>query len=212
MTSSVKRLTNEMELLEQKCVQIIPNDCCYAVKITLSGANREELLKKSEHMLYWDPQPVAIYCSEGMMLLIFSCSITESINHHLGGVQHAIISSYVRSFSLKHPNWTSVASIIVFASKIQVYTYVAWLISETMKTKMKSISGGAITEKHIQFRTENELKDILHKSHTDWDEVPLDEKYGILIKLVGKNSKTIVSLFSGKIDFRDMEHSKRIFD
>lgn len=207
VSSSIKNLQNELSTLEYESVRFIPQDFFYIIKTVLNVD--EEVLHSISNivsiLLNSDPKPCACYHSftekphdifELSILLIFP-SMGET--HQLEGNHNLIVSKYTMMYAKLFHDWAFnlpkkpefshefleiSTTIIHFESNIQLITYISLHIYNVSRKCFMFKSKGSITNKEINFRTDNELENILN-DHTNesWNEITSEEKYGVLSKI-----------------------------
>jgi hypothetical protein len=68
------------------------------------------------------------------------------------------------------------------------------------------LSNGKLTQKELNFRTENELKElIVERCNIDMDNVDPIEKYGELVRMKRTKTKAIYTKLSEPFDARDIK-------
>lgn len=203
MISSTKRVCNDMQVLEEENVKIIPPEDYYILKIKFYET--EKLTRSlSEKVLIEFPKPLVVYYSCDIMLILFSCvKGISSAGHQLNGNHNLIVSKYIRFFTQNSPQSKDItAEIIHLRSRTVIFTYLSWIIFRTTQNNFVRLSEGRITTKDLQFLTEKELKSKFSEQE-DWDNLDPHEKYGTLMAAKqNKNSVEFLSL-SEPFDARD---------
>jgi hypothetical protein len=211
LSSSVKGLQNEIKNLENESSFIISTDKYYIVKIEYTEGNAEGdvedkgVKKIAEEFLCSDPQPLSVQIFSDKLLLLFSC-VEESQQHFQGGDISLIISYFVHAFSNKIKCKNITARTIHFQTQTQIFAYFAYVIFNHSQNVMIEKSNGSITQKELQFLTENELINLLDKnSQIKWNDIPQYEKYGSLLRLRSKKGKMRILEMTEIFDARNAE-------
>ena len=201
--SSVKRLTNEMEELENESNSFVLSEEYYVVRVQLEN-NVDSMENFAEDMLCSSPQPIAVYHCPDEVVLIFSC-MSEGNSHQFNGDHHRIVSKYATLFARANKNVKNInVKIAEFETQTQVITYMGWIVFQTSQRAMKRLSGGKITDNLLYFRTERELRDKLRdEANVVWNAVEPSERYGTFIRLRRKRDKFITLKFSELFDARE---------
>ena len=171
--SNVKRLTSEMEALENESSRFVRSEDYYVVRVQLeNNADSMETQRLAEDMLCSSPQPIAVYHCLDEVVLIFSC-MSEGNSHQFNGDHHRIISKYVTLFARANKNVKNInVKIVEFETQTQIITYMGWIVFQTSQRAMKRLSGGKITDNLLYFRTERELRDKLRdEANIVWNAV-----------------------------------------
>ena len=207
--SSVKRLTNEMEALENESNRFVRSEDYYVVRVQLEN-NVDSMENFAEDMLCSSPQPIAVYHCPDEVALIFSC-MSEGNIHQFNGDHHRIISKYTTLFARANENVNNInVKIVEFETQTQIITYMGWIVFQTSQRAMKRLSRGKITDNLLYFRTERELRDMLRDEvNVVWNAVEPSERYGTFIRLRCKCDKIITSKLSSRFDARE---NKRYID
>jgi hypothetical protein len=208
LNNSTKSLHNEMLSLEKNCDMIISGDKYYAVKATLDLSDSESGIDVAKKMLQFSPEPISIYHHDEGLFILFSC--VEGDQHQLDGKYCAIISKYVQLLGKEFPKKEVVCSIIQFDTRIQILTYLSWIVYQTQQNAMIKFSEGKITQKELHFMTELELISKI----SSWSNISDQEKYGTFLKLgTSKNGKLIIKKMSEKIDTKnDKKYKAFLFE
>ena len=210
--SSVKRLTSEMEALENESNRFVRSEDYYVVRVQLEN-NADSIENFAEYMLCSSPQPIAVYHCPDEVALIFSCMSEDnpSGGHQFNGDHHRIISKYATLFARANENVKNInVKIVEFETQTQIITYMGWVVFQTSQRAMKRLSGGKITDNLLYFRTERELRDKLcDEVNVVWNTVEPSERYGTFIRLRRKRNKIITSKLS---EFFDARENKRYVD
>ena len=208
--SSVKRLTSEMEALENESNRFVWSEDYYVVRVQLEN-NVDSMENFAKDMLCSSPQPIAVYYCPDEVVLIFSC-MSEGNSHQFNGDHHRIVSKYATLFArapVGNVNNISV-KIVEFETQTQIVTYMGWIVFQASQRAMKRLSRGKITDNLLYFRTERELQDMLReKVNVVWNEVEPSERYGTFIRLRCKGDKIVTSKLS---EFFDAREYKRYVD
>ena len=210
--SSVKRLTSEMEALENESNRFIRSEDYYVVRVQLENTDNtcDSMKNFAKDMLCSSPQPIAVYHCRDEVALIFSC-MSEGNIHQFNGDHHRLVSKYATLFARANENLKNInVKIVEFETQTQVITYMGWLVFQSSQRAMKRLSGGKITDNLLYFRTERELRDKLrNEANVVWNAVEPSERYGTFIRLRRKHDKIITSKFS---EFFDARENKRYVD
>lgn len=201
--SSVKRLTNEMETFESDSNKFVDPECYFIIRVHLEGNNDDSLKSFAKNILCVPPQPVAVYYCLDEVVLIFSCLI-ESHTHQFDGDHQRIISKYATLFARANANVENVnVKLVEFQTQTQVITYMGYVVRQLSQRTMKNLSNGKITDNLLNFRTEEELLEILTSEGVRWDELDSSKKYGTFIRLRRKHDKIVTAKISESFDARE---------
>lgn len=192
--SSVKRMTNEMTIMENESVKLISSEKYYVVRVTFDRCDPREIAELS---LYATPQPSAVYFTPTEVMLIFASSDDEV--HHLEGDHVKISSCYVKDFARYMPESDVIeAKIVEFDTPMHVVAYIGWVIVRTSQNEMIYASKGAVTETLARFRTEKELCDALLAEKVVWKSISTSIRYGTIL-----HERDGVDEMSGQFDARE---------
>lgn len=201
-SNSTKRLTNELELIENESVRFIKNSNCYILKIDFSMDIKNDVNDKIINKLFNISNHnfiKSIYRNSRQIILIFS-ACNEEETHQNKGNHHLIISSYCPVVIRNIPEANKVNfQILEFSSEIKLSLYIKNLILLQSKQILQKYSKENIDNKLLHFRTNKELYEYLN---INWDDIPNNEKYGIVSKL--KNKKDIENI-SEDFDSRNIK-------
>lgn len=203
MISNTKRLAGEMELLKTSCSFTIPSDHFCIIEMRLSGAKWEDVNECAKSVSLWIINTRSVYCSDQKILLI--CSQPKlGETHYMNGKYNEIISSCVRSLTLKYPQWKPTISIISSPERIKIFSYLMYSIDESKKQKIKSLSRGEIANSDLQYKTTRELKNLLTQSCIEWQSIPVSERCGVLFKIT--EDKNIINLdLDSELDYLNID-------
>jgi len=212
-TSSIKNLSSEITNLIAESTNLIPIESFYVIK-TVVNVNEEILHSFSEIIskcLNFQPKPSACYHSytelqndifELSIILIFPFAEEK---HQLNGDHDLMVSKYTYFYSKIFSESNEILTkIIHFESDIQLFMYISWYSYNISRKCMCSHSNGSVTTKEINFRTDNELIDILgNVEGVMWDELSNEEKYGVISKIKKKKGEFVISTISEILDTRE---------
>jgi hypothetical protein len=210
-------MINAMIALENESDRFIQREMFYIVSVYLHPSLKKDSLKDKEkifdlagHLLYSEPRPLALYTNFNEILMIFD-SCLEGEEPPYKGSHHRIVSRYCSIITqalppsvIKNGLYETVCDvrIIEIKNKISMVTYLGYILFQTGQNQMKLLSGGAITDNLLCFRTSAELQELfLSKTGMAWDQIDLFDRYGIIMKLQGKK----ILKRSGPYDSRDNE-------
>lgn len=201
MTSSVKRLNNEMFELETKSDKHIDPTNYYILSISYSENTDINIREKAEEFLKFKlNQPLCIYYFNKTLLLIFSCK-EEYESHYLNGSYTLIISYYSTTLSLDVGD-NVICRIIEFDTRNKLLSYICWKVKWNYTLLLESMSNYEVTQKDIYNYTLKEICNSLKDVGFDIDKYNEEEKYGVLIKLdYDDKGEIIVNSISEDIDF-----------
>jgi hypothetical protein len=211
MTSNTKRIINELSTLETESASVIPPNYCYILKIKVCGSFKESLSKIAEQLSLTDPTPSSVYYSRDVLLLIFSAAqeISEEntiITHQLDGNHNLIVSKYCLMLAKLIPTVEKIdIRIVHLSSKTTAFSYLSYIIFTEYQESILLLSKGKITSKDLNFRTDNELKQLLiTKCNVNLDdETPPEYKYGVLLRAKRVKNKVNYVKMSELFDARD---------
>jgi hypothetical protein len=226
MTSNTKRIINELSTLETESASIVPSNYCYILKIKVCGPHKDSLNsacnaesksllgslnKIAESLLLTDPAPSSVYYSRDILLLIFSAAqeLSEentAVTHQLDGNHNLIVSRYCVMLARLLPTVEKIdIRIVHLSSKTAVFSYLSYIIFTEYQESILLLSKGKITNKDLNFRTDNELRQLLiTKCNVNLDdEVPPENKYGVLLRAKRIKNKANYVKMSELFDARD---------
>lgn len=207
--SNTKRIINELSGLETESATIVPLECCYILKIKIDTT--ESLNTLAEKLLLTDPSPSSAYYSEGMLILIFPAAKevlegeSNETSHQLNGNHNLIVSKYCFEVMNLLGKIVPVSiQIVHLLSKTKVFSYMSYIVFTNYQDTLVKLSGNKITSKELNFRTDNELKNLLlTKYHVDVDSVPVEVKYGVVLCVKRVKNKYNYTKMSELFDARD---------
>ncbi len=202
-TSNIKKLNNEMTMLEEISDRYISCENYYVIKILMSvGVDKEiqewtrELLSKNKNH-----QPLVVYTFGNEICMLFSC--LEEGEHYLSGSHQRLCSEYASIYSRMVGNNVE-CKIVEMKTHTQVFTYFSWKVFNNSRRKIIDLSDGQITSKDIMYRTSSEIIDTLKEIGVEWEECPNDLRYGVFYKLRRKRKgKVVISSLSEPFDSRE---------
>lgn len=210
--SNTKRIINELCTLETESAAIIPRDSYYILKIRIEASKKIKesyLSDVAEKLLLTDPNPSSVYYSNGLLLLIFPATEdtedeNDTVTHQLEGNHDLIVSKYCMLLSKLLPTDNISVQIIHLLSKTKVFSYLSYIIFTEYQNMIVKLSEGEITVKELNFRTDNELKNILLTKHkVDLDKIPAEHKYGVVMNVKRVKNKVNYTRMSEAFDARD---------
>lgn len=201
MSSSVKRLNNEMFDIENQSDKYIQSTNYYILSISYSEDTEIDIKSKAEELLKSVlNQPLCVYYFDKTLLLIFSCQ-EENESHYLNGSYTLIISYYSTTLSLDIGN-NVICKIIEFETRNKLLSYICWKVRWNYTLLLETKSNYEISQKDIYNYTLKEICDSLKDIGFDVDKCNEEEKYGVLIKLnYDDKGNIIVESISENIDF-----------
>jgi hypothetical protein len=222
MTSSLKKMCNEVSLMEKKSTTIISPNNYYIVKLEMVVNNDYVHDVQSinlqtigvEHCLFSTPRPTIMYHSANVILLLFSCVASDDSpsenSHQCNGDYAAIISKYVLFFSenaafspeakLLRITADFTVKIVQFETQSEIISYLSCIIFQESKNAMIKISNGKITAKDINFKTNAELMSQLEEQGIKWDAIDAHKKFGTISKISENIKGRRSEKTSGKVD------------
>lgn len=206
-TSNIKRLRNEMRMLEDESDRYIPFDLYYIVKIQCETSNTQAAEKWGKNFLTRNPshQPLVSYIfkteSSVEIVLVYSC-LEESEEHWNDGSHSEIVSHYSSLLSRELRSKVNV-KIVEFETRTHVLTYLSWLIHENSRVSMVLSSANEVTASDIRSHTHQELLEKLDSVGVDWEAFEPSEKYGTFYKLKKRKGKVVIASMSEAFDARD---------
>ena len=206
-TSNIRRLRNEMHLLERESDKYIPYDMYYIVKIIGDTVDSGVVEKWGKNFLTKNVihQPLISYIFQTKIsmeiFLVYSC-LEEGEKHYLQGSHSKIISQYVSLLSQELGVDIRV-SIIEFETRTQVLMYFSYLVHQNSQTAMIIASRNGISAADIRNHTQQELLGKLRDIEVDWSSLPGPEKYGMFYKLKKRQGKVVIASMSEVFDARN---------
>jgi hypothetical protein len=207
--SSVKKLGNEMKLLEEQSDRCIPSDHYYIICLCVEEPREgtEDLLERwSQDILTLNPEhrPLVSYHFQNTVCTMYSC-LEEDQTHYLEGRQSSLISEYVSLLS-RFVKSRVRCHIIEFEYRTQVISYFLWKIHTNSKECLRSQSDGTISAQDIQNKTFGELTSKLQEeTEVKWSDIPKSSRYGTFYKLKKKKGNVFISSLSEVFDARDVK-------
>jgi len=185
-------------------------NCAIAAKILAKSLSRTKAGN--------DGKPLAVYCYESEVYLLFSSLGVETAEHNLKGSHHGICSFYASLAAREHLTLDVTCSIVEMDSRTKVLIYFQTKIHENVKRTVIALSNDKLSKKDIEHLTLGETLDMLSKvsgASTDvWKDTPPATKFGIFYKsVVTSEGKEKYAILSEKIDLNNMEKcSSYLFD
>lgn len=202
MTSSnIKKLSNEMALLQQQSDKYIPKDKYYVVSIEFT--EDLELKDITQKLLIQDYQPSATYTFGRNISVVYS-SVDENEEHYLNGSHHDIISAYCSELCKKSKSSVR-CNIVEFETRMQVVSYFIWKIHNNSMLCLSSKSKKKISITDTKNKTLSELTHILQELGIIWDDISKEERYGLFYKLKKRKNGSIVVALSEAPDAREIK-------
>lgn len=203
MTSSSKRLQNDIENYESSSDKKIASNMYYIVYVRLENEREGPSLVKKLIKTKFDndEMPLVAYTYSNDVYFLFS-SLENSKEHFMNGSHHKICSYYASTIARERDMNVS-CSIIELDSRTKILIYFQTKVYENArKTTIKLLKGKSDLEKMSFF----ELMDILKTKSINWDDLTANEKFGVFYKyLVSDSGKGKLSTLSELFDLRNKD-------
>lgn len=202
-SSSTRRIQNDMTFYEDSSDRKIASNLYYTVRIICKGDIESEKIRTTAKSLAKtiagdDGKPLAVYCYDKEMYLLFS-SLEKNSSHHLNGSHHGICSFYASKLSQELKSDT-VCSIVELDSRTKVIVYFQTKIYENVKRKLLKMSK-TLQKKDLEALTFSEMvKDV-----PNWEDVPVHDRFGVFYKHVTISGKDKYSVLSEMVDLKTMD-------
>jgi hypothetical protein len=117
------------------------------------------------------------------------------------------VSKYTRLLCLHLTDAKDITvEMVHLSSKTKVFSYISCIVFLEYRETLIRLSNGKLTQKELNFRTENELKElIVERCNVDMDNVDPIEKYGELVRMKRTKTKAIYTKLSEPFDARDIK-------
>lgn len=197
--SSECKLQNKIESLKVESDKKIESCCYYIVSITISNIFLKDLKiiakefcegilpfnSPAFHNSEWAP-PILAYISNDNIQFLFS---TTDETHNLGGSQQKICSLFTSIFTLRFSKYCE-TTVIELQERYLILCYFQCKIYNYSIKRMGDFLRKRKPKKNVNFKTltNRECLQILKENGIDWKSIRNYLKYGIFMKITGKEN------------------------